>query len=438
VRINAAIGLIFLLNSLGCAGERPVDVSWKSGPSSGFDEADRELWKRTVAVHLLDPLWIERDQYDAGHALMVPLHASFLFGDSTFQRQFANHFTRYMREGASEVTVTGNHLRHLQYFYLASWFVLLAEQGNRSDLIPDGLVDFLYREVRASWQERPAWQWARADFPGGIRERVNWKLLAPDIRKSYYPAITDEDLYVLAIAANLRAHERRVRGLPPSTPFVAEILDVARRVMNSRITVIDAEGGWLFQRGFWADHPDFLYAGRQEKIEGMTPAPLIDVAEDASHSHRWPMWLKSFAEAYPQGSADRIFYQELQRGLRRQFMTHVLVPADASFPAYRTTNYMDGRNGVYRWGYTTLGVGGGIGPYELSGTLTLGWWSFLGGDVKRVYAEMAQLFPLPGVVINTYMDRTTRQRHPLLYESVAYSNGYKELLVRLAAKLPEN
>lgn len=48
---------------------------------------------------------------------------------------------------------------------------------------------------------------------------------------------------------------------------------------------------------------------------------------------------------------------------------------------------MDGSNGVlYRWNYSSLGEGKEYGPYELSGTFTIGWWTFLGTDrVKEIY-----------------------------------------------------
>lgn len=40
------------------------------------------LWERTISKMLKDPLWGERDAYDAGHYLMVPMHYAFKSEDS--------------------------------------------------------------------------------------------------------------------------------------------------------------------------------------------------------------------------------------------------------------------------------------------------------------------------------------------------------------------
>ncbi len=44
--------------------------------------SDVQLWEKAISPYLQDPLWISRDIYDAGHYLMVPLHAAFLFKNS--------------------------------------------------------------------------------------------------------------------------------------------------------------------------------------------------------------------------------------------------------------------------------------------------------------------------------------------------------------------
>ena len=131
-------------------------------------------------------------------------------------------------------------------------------------------------------------------------------------------------------------------------------------------------GGWLFQAGLWSDHPDYAQAGRVADSPGPAPAPVPGIGEDASHSHRLPLWLTSLAEAYPPGSEPRAYYLRLRTGLARQFQRAVLTAPVAGFPGYRTTNYMDGHNGLYRWGYPTIGPDDGYRPYELSGTFLLG------------------------------------------------------------------
>jgi len=391
---------------------------------------DKCLWNETVEPYLKDPLWLERDIYDAGHFLMVPLHAAFLNNQKLWQNQFAQHFQRFVK--AYPEHVAKGRLNRLQYFYLASRFLVLATKKGRQDLIPSQLPSILYAEIRDLWQNSPAWQWSRDPFLGGIRERVLWKLNHKDVKKSYYRAIIDEELFTFAIAADLRTYERLSEI--KNSPMLTDILNVAYRVFQQEV-VPQQGGGWLFQPGgVWTDHPDYAYAGHKEKIPGMKPLPVPRIAGDSSHSHRFPLWLTSLAEAYPSGSKERLLYNNLKKGLEKQLSNKVLVPPTKDFPGYRMRNFMDGRTGVYRWGYKTQGKNNGYGPYELSGTLILGWWAFLGTSrVQQVYRDIARSYPLPPDVGTVYKGPGTSRERTLLISD--YDSGFRELIVRLAGQL---
>jgi hypothetical protein len=99
---------------------------------------------------------------------------------------------------------------------------------------------------------------------------------------------------------------------------------------------------------------------------------------------------------------------------------------------------MDGWNGVYRWGYVTQGENNGYGPYELSGMFLYGWWSLLGSErVADVHAAQVSRFPLPDHVLDVYVGpNTTRTRHPLMRHPQFFTNGFAQLIMTLAAKLP--
>lgn len=402
-----------------------------AAPSGGPLGRERQLWEVTVKPHLQDDLWIDRDADDAGHALMIPLFAAFELRDPAWETQFSQQFGRFVEEGLGTPSDADNRNGRFHYFYLASWFLVLAKETGNDALIPLGLVDILRREVRLSWEDEPAWQWDRAPFPGGVRERIAWKMSVDSTEHSYYRAITDEEVMLFAVAANLRHYEHLTSTTSPQSSMLDEILATARTVIAARV-VRQGDGGWLFQPGYWWDHPDWAYAGHLVKAPDIKPLPVPGIAEDASHSHRWALWLTSFAEA---DRGNRDYYIGLRNGLETQFFNTVYVAPSADFVAPRTRNYMDGHNGLYRWGYSTLGEGNGIGPYELSGTLTLGWWTFAGPRVRAMYADLATRFPLPASVLEVYLDRTTRIRHPLVMEPASYENGYKELTVRLAARV---
>ncbi|MFB0562296.1 MAG: hypothetical protein ACETWM_13920 [Candidatus Lokiarchaeia archaeon] len=412
-----------------------AEISKKNKENITISEKERHLWEQTVKQHLYDDLWNDRDMYDAGHYLMVPLHAAFKLNEPNWQWQFAKHFRRFTEVAGNNNNVSKGTLNRLHYLYLASRFVVLAEESGKQKLVPPGLIEILYNEVESLWRNEPAWQWDTESFKGGIRERLTWKLRNKEVSRSYYRAITDEEIFLFAIASDLRTYERITKPKILYSSTVTEILDMAYKVFKRGI-VFQKDGGWLFQPGVWTDHRDYAYVGSMEKIADMERKPVTGIAEDSSHSHRFPLWLTSLEGAYREDEPENQYYEKLKKGLEKQFYEKVLVKPTPDFPAYRAKNFMDGWNGVYRWGYLTAGKNRGYGPYELSGTLTLGWWIFLDTErIRDVYGEMAKHFPLSSNTIALYVGpNTTRERHPLVKWPESLNNGYSELIARLASR----
>jgi hypothetical protein len=403
-----------------------------NSPSDGRP-ATSQLWAATAGKYLADPLWTDGQAYDAGHYLMIPLHAAFRLGRADWQRAFADHFARFAAGWTTGTTTDANRLARLQYFYLAAEFLTLG--AKQPDLVPRSLPDLLQIEILEAWALAPAPQWDRKPFFGGMRERLTWKLSQAPTTPTYYRAVLDDELYVMAIAADLRRYARQSGWTGLDTALVNDILTSAVAVFEQRAAWHG--GGWLFQPGVWADHPDFAYAGQSAAGPDLQPAPVADVAEDVSHSHRMPLWLRSFAEAYPAGSPERRSFEQLSTGLGIQFFGHVLRRPTPRDGPITTANYMDGRDGLYRWGHATQGPGRGYGPSELSGTLTLGWWAFLADpQAGEVYRDLAGRFPLDSATLALYVGpNTSRIRHPLVTDPDAFNNGFRELLARLAGDL---
>lgn len=431
----AVVAYFGVLTACGTGSPSALDSVTPWEPPAGDGESLHEEWQRTVGPYLTDGLWTDRDAYDATHYLMVPLHAAFILDRESWLTDFAVYAERFTTEGLFELTDAP--LARLQYLYLWSRFAALAAEHDKLALVPDDLVSILSAEVHAFWLEREAWMW-EADPFRGMRERLQWKISTPDVQRSYYRAIIDEEMFLLAIAADLRAFARMSGNIVETSETLDEILGFAYSIFQSEVQHLEGNR-WLFQPGILSDHRDYGYAGRAEETPGMSPAPVPGIASDISHSHRYPLWLRSFAAAYEPGSELRAYYNELRLGFEEQFFAEVLVPPTAEFDAYRTTNFMDGQNGVYRWEYETQGEGEGYGPFELSGTLLLGWWSFLGTERScGIYGEMTERFPLDEKEITLYVGpNTTRDRHPLVSDPESYENGFRELIVRLAARLCE-
>lgn len=392
---------------------------------------EHALWDRTAKVLLESSSWQRRDAYDAGHHLYVPLCAAFELGQSPWQADFRNHFSRFLK--AKDELPEEEHL-YLGYGFLAVRFCSYAAQAGQAGGIPEGLAPFWLGRLRDLWERLPAWQWLREPF-AGFRQRLEWKLSAPAPIYSFERAVLDDDLWLFGIAAELW----RLDGLgyafglkAEDRAALAEILEFAERVFRTSVAW-EPDGRWRFQPGVWRDAPAHAQAGMQATFSGMPEAPREAAAWDSSHSYRFPVVLASLEAA--EGGERARFYRSLRNGLARQFQEKVLVAPTADFPVWRMRNYMDGWNGVYEW-EPDRGVG--YGPYQLSGSLAVGLWSALRtAPVQQAMLNLSRNFPLPDVVVDMFEGPgTLRERHPLLAGRNAWNAGMYELICRLAARLP--
>lgn len=206
---------------------------------------------------------------------------------------------------------------------------------------------------------------------------------------AYKGAFTDFDYFVLAAAADLRA-----AGLDRHASVTSALRDAeAISLCMHKSGVVRSGSGWTFQPGRWSTYRDNRYAGREQKGDTSGGVAIVaNLAPDVSHFSRWPLFLRSAVDG-ASTAVDSAYYLELLKSLASQFETVVAVAPDSSFPGWRTRNYMDGNNGVYRWDYPSH-PGDGYGPYELSGSLFGGWWSFLQNDhARHMFSELASGFP---------------------------------------------
>jgi hypothetical protein len=388
--------------AVGCLGGESEDLT---------DPSAMEL--------LSQPLWIERDAYDASHNLMVPMHAAFAQGRRWEIERYASFFSNFRTTGTPNFVPDQFHRLQFLYFY-SRFITLLAERENcsRRSLDHHATVLSLWVPIVMA----PAWQWDRADFPT-LFDRVRWKLDQTGVAYSYYRAVIDEDLFGLAIGADLAAVASRC-ALEVKQEY-GDSLALARAIFSQEISPTTA-GGWVLQKGAWTDHPDYAYAGHEQVAPDLQPAPVPGISPDSSHSFRLPLFLVSFACAQQPGPS-REFYVSLSSQLAVQWLIRTIVMPDSFFRGLRMTNYMDGENGVFRYGYVTQGPGNGFGPYELSGSLNIGWWSFVGPMAETVYQTQLASLPFTDEVMNTYVGpNTLRIRNPAFTEP----DFYKGTLIR--------
>lgn len=241
--------------------------------------------------------------------------------------------------------------------------------------------------------------------------------------ETYAGAFTDFDFFVLGIGAELIRYHR-ASGTPVAD-WLTELPMVSEAIMRKGVIQLP-NGGWVFEPGVWRDYPDFRYAGADSITVGMAEHRINDIAGDASHFTRWPLWLRADAAAAAT-MASRVYFDSLQVGLRKQFLSRVLVLPDSESRLVRTRNYMDGHNGVFRYGYESHPTTG-YGPYQLSGTLFYGWWAFLGGkEVANAYHILVKGFPYSDRELRTYLGPWTN--------ATPYRNGRNLLLAILAERI---
>ena len=393
---------------------------------------ENDLFKSTMSTYLTQDSWTNTLAYNAGQFLMVPLQAAFLLDQKDWQQEFENHFKRLVAVPHDQVAKTA--LYATQYLYLPSRFLALSARTGRKSDINEKLTAYVTDEVVDRWTNKPAPTWDNSKFKG-LRERIQHKMMLANPPKSYYKAIIDEENFVFAEAADLLYVERKTGIRNPGHDVLNEIVQTALTIYKDR-SEFTKDGGWLFDVGAWTDHPDMAYVGNTELAPGLSPKLVRNVTLDTSHFHRFPLLCTSLREAFEPGSSDYKFMDKICAGLAKQFSSKVLIKPDSSFEGYRTTNFVDGWNGVYRYGLkNSAGKDTSLGPYQLSGTFLMGWWSFLSDPtINAAYEKISKSFPLPESVLQTYMG--PGYTDPPRKSKTWYENGMAELYASLGAKMP--
>lgn len=375
--------------------------------------------------YLSDPLWSKRDAYDAAHVLLIPLEHAFAFNDVPLKACFSGYVDR-VQQAVRNHDIDLGRLAWLQHLHLVSRYLVLA-----GDVDSAGWVAAQFNRF---WSTESAWLWGMEPFTG-IRDRIVWKLNESDesLARSYYNVVFDEDYFALSLGVDLYGLYSVAGRLEECGNGCVEARELFLRVFSERT---EWRGdGWLIDVGRWDDHRDFAHAQYYRpplSSEGgaLPIQPRRGGVIDSSHAHRYPSWLRSAQLALRK---DEGFIKSLIRGLSHQFSTVILEADQGRIPILN--NYMDGHNGWYRWDYPThTGVHKGYGPYALSGTFSLGWWSLLGDErIAEQYARLAQSFPLSEAELQLYKGSSTRERHPLI--DAAWSNGLMADIALRAAEL---
>ena len=274
-------------------------------------------------------------------------------------------------------------------------------------------VETVFSEWPSNWKSEPT-----------RREHFYQVLAGKQYPYSYYSIIDDVDMYILAILCDLGVYRQKTGT--ELTAVETEAAEIAYKLLASPLLNEETEnGGWVFQRGVWWDHPNFAYASYQAILPDMEPKPRRDVTWDSSHFTRMAACIISWRNAQP--SQERYALIEKRRAqLAAQFASEICKKVNGYWLA---TTFIDGTNGVYRKN----------SGYENSAHILIGWWSLLGDvRIRQIYTEILKEFPLEAKRdTNPYFDfATIRDQNPFYDADTGYDLGMYQCMVMCASKLP--
>lgn len=403
----------------------------------------KELYKVTIKSILREDIWNERDVDDLPEFLMVILDYAFKKQDVEITADFTALFKNFLQKDAHLILKDQSPRVQMQFYYLISEYIIAMNALNSEKDGQDiqNLIDLSLHYLLEFWNA-PSWQWAEcgvSEFKGGQIEKLRWQIDTIFPKQSYCNALNDDSHFAIALAANLKFIQRTTtyKFQGNGLQNINQVISLGHEIYQKYIVFLGSNR-WLMQPGVLWDHPDYLYAGHRLKIPNLDPSPIRSVAGDSSHSFRMPKFLVSLKRV-SESQEQKEYYQKLIDGLAEQMLKSVIVYPTEDFNNYRTTNYMDGVNGLFRYIYYTNAPNLGYGPFELSGSFLIGWWAFLDNPtITQIYCDISSRYPLSDLQISTYLGPdTTRERHPLIKGKNQFSSGLLEI-VSLASCLRGN
>lgn len=177
-KICVLVGCVLLVMT-GCGREIASSFDDQSSNMLINDELDYMnedvLWDEVMKKYLSDPLWIERDIYDAGHNLMVPIHAAFKKGNEAWISDIDQHFKAFIYYYNIENEIGLLNKLHYYYYTARRYLSLLVEYDFPLEIHHYKLADMLKSEVTKQWLEENSWHWSHDGFVG-MKERLDYKI----------------------------------------------------------------------------------------------------------------------------------------------------------------------------------------------------------------------------------------------------------------------
>ena len=436
VRVLFVVSVLTMLVFTACdrtpTEDTPTNVPSVTGMVSmtpKVEESDitsnRELYIDVVIEVLKNDLFLARDCYDSCHYLMVPLYFAFQEKDVRMINAFQTLFDRFcnMSQDQKDEFNSLSGLAKNHFYYLASEYMsLCVKYGYEYDEVLFYNVLGYITEYYDNWHGNWAAYKQYNDFGALMEGLLEGSGYESD--NSLNNIITDNENFPLAILCDLRyIANTKEYDVGCYREYLESGYKYAKEMMQSKV-VWKEYGGWEFQPGEWRDHSDFSYAGYYncEDVQDGIYKRVDGIVEDSSHFIRMACFLNSFERC----ENDEMF-RKLKNGLATQFKFKVLVNPSSECVYFRTTNYMNGYNGLFNYSNEV-----GYEEYGLSKTFLVGWWALLGDEtIQEAYTYTNEMLSKTSSIPVEYGDvKTTREQNPIFM-----SKEYFEALCYFASKL---
>lgn len=383
-----------------------------------------ELLKLVSSVNL----YSDRDAYDSLHFLMVPMYYAFNNDDKDIISCFDKIFKRFIDGCDGSPSETEQSLKNSQWYYLCSEYLVLQQKHQHH--INNTLFKKVFKYAK-EYKSTHKGNWTDYKQYDNFIDLLNGLLYGDGYESgnSYNNIIVDSELEALGIICDI-AFIRNSNNLIKEQLKDENWIDQIIRLSDEVIKLQGKFDGnyWNFQIGMWDDHSEYAYAGYSCLDEIKNPykrKPLRNVSWDSSHFFRMPLLLESIKRV----QNDDEFYNNVEKGLANQFIDKVMICPTKKRNYWLANNYMDGRNGVYRYNPDNQT---GWDRSCLTVSVLMGWWAFCGSDrISEMYRDLYEFVQSGKALPYEYTDHvSTRERY-----SVFLSRKWSEMLCYMASRI---
>jgi hypothetical protein len=221
-------------------------------------------------------------------------------------------------------------------------------------------------------------------------------------QREYCNSVTAHDMWIIAGVAELLGANFKNPSLVRLTSFNKQIFLehikvgselISNRLITNESNLTNFEGenvlGLIFEPHALPNKDSYLYAGNTNPDCPPSESLVTSISWDISHARRW---VHVFESLYSNRnvSAQSFPSKFVMQKISNQFLYGVF-NKDFTMPLF--SNYFDGKNGWYRFGYKNR-VGWGYAPYDLSISAITGgycFWSKYNSDFDLLRNSLWQM-----------------------------------------------